>query len=85
MLHVTAHFDAGDIDKFNDSPFKKSPNVYHSKRRYDQKGINMHYSTTFEAVGGSTGDKDLDNMRFRTTSKEVHNEEKVKFGAQSNP
>ena len=60
MLHVTQHFDAGDIDKLNNSPVGKSNIVYHAKKRFKEPSVNMHYSTTFEAVGGSTGDRELD-------------------------
>ena len=81
MLHVTQHFDAGDIDKFVESPFKRTANVYHSKRRFESKAVNMHYATTFESVGGSTGDKQLDDLRFRTTQSDFHNNESVRFGA----
>lgn len=45
----------------------------------------MHYSTTFEAVGGTTGDKQLDDMRFRTTQRDEHNNDKIRFGMQANP
>ena len=76
-MHVTQHFDAGDIDKFDHSPLKKTNIVYHAKKRFTQPNINMHYTTTFEAVGGSTGDKQLDDMRYRTTQREEHNTEKV--------
>ena len=85
MLHVTQHYDAGDIDKHDQSPFKKSTIVYHPKRRFNSLHINMHYSQTFDAVGQSTGDKELDAMRFRTTQMDTHNEEKVKFGVRANP
>ena len=85
MLHVTQHFDAGDIDKFNESPFRKTNIVYHAKRRYPSSNVNMHYSTTFEAVGGTTGDKQLDDMRFRTTQRDEHNNDKIRFGMQANP
>ena len=57
MIHTTQHFDAGDIDKFNNSPFRRTNIVYHAKKRFTSPNINMHYSTTFEAVGGTTGDK----------------------------
>lgn len=80
MLHVTQHFDAGDIDKFNNSPVGKSNIVYHAKRRYPNNSVNMHYSTTFEAVGGSSGDPELDDQRFRTTQRDEHNSSKVAFG-----
>ena len=60
MLHVTHHFDAGDIDKFNESPLARKTIVYHSKRRFPSSEVNMHYTTTFTAVGGSSGDKELD-------------------------
>ena len=85
MLHVTQHYDAGDIDKHDKSPFKKSTIVYHPKRRFNSLHINMHYSQTFDAVGQSTGDKELDAMRFRTTQMDTHNDEKVKFGVRANP
>ena len=85
MLHTTQHFDAGDIDKFNDSPFKRNNIVYHAKKRFTSPAINMHYSTTFEAVGGTTGDKQLDLMRFRTSQGMEHNNDKVRFGANANP
>jgi len=45
----------------------------------------MHYSTTFEAVGGTRGDKTLDDMRFRTTQRDEHSYENVKFGNNANP
>ena len=85
MIHVTQHFDAGDIDKFNDSPFRRTNIVYHAKKRFTSPEINMHYSTTFEAVGGSTGNKQLDDMRFRTTNGDVLNNEAVRFGMNANP
>ena len=78
MLHVTAHFDAGDLDKYNTSPMKKANIVYHSKRRFPSIENNMHYGTTFEAVGrNSGGDPELENMRFRTTHRDEHSNEKV--------
>lgn len=73
MLHVTHHFDAGDIDKFNESPFKKTNNVYHARRRFPSMHQNMHYSKTHEAVGAVIGDKELEDMRFRTTQMDTHN------------
>ena len=86
MIHTTQHFDAGDIDKFNNSPFRRTNIVYHAKKRFTSPNINMHYSTTFEAVGGTTGDKQLDDERFRTTNKDEHNSSKIGFGKmQANP
>ena len=46
----------------------------------------MHYNRNFEAVGTSSGDKDIDNLRFRTTNMDEHNTSKVKFGnVEANP
>ena len=69
MLHVTGFFDAGDIDKFNNSPTKTN-NVYHSKRRFPSPHINMHYHETHKLVGASSGSEAQDNMRFRTTQRD---------------
>ena len=81
MLHVTGHFDAGDIDTFDKSAVKQKSNVYHAKRRFMSPDINMHYKETFKAVGNEKGIKnDLDEMRFRTTQQLEHNNEKVRFG-----
>ena len=66
MLHVTGHFDACDIDKFNNSPISRTNAVYHAKKRFIAPHINMHYGKTFDAVGASSGDKTLDGMRFLT-------------------
>ena len=85
MLHVTHHFDAGDIDKFNESPFRRTNIVYHAKKRFKSPGENMHYTKTFDAVGTSTGDKELDNLRFRTTNRDEHSTEKVSFVVDANP
>ena len=85
MLHVTHHFDAGDIDKFNESPFRRTNIVYHAKKRFKSPGENMHYTKTFDAVGTSTGDKELDSMRFRTTNRAEHSPEKVSFVVDANP
>ena len=85
MLHVTHHFDAGDIDKFNESPFRRTNIVYHAKKRFKSPEVNMHYTKTFDAVGTSTGDKELDNMRFRTTNRAEHSPEKVSFVVDANP
>ena len=85
MLHSTAHFDAGDIDKFNSSPFRRNNIVYHSKRRYQSSNINMHYNTTFEAVGKKSDDPQIDEMRFRTTNRDELSSEKVKFQIDPNP
>ena len=70
MLHTTQHFDGGDIDTFNNSPLGRKINVYGSKKRFPQLEVNMHLATTYEAVGGSTGDKYLDEQRFRTTMRD---------------
>jgi len=66
MLHVTGHFDGCDIDKFNNSPVTRTNGVYHAKKRFMAPHINMHIGQTFNAVGASSGDKELDNMRFVT-------------------
>ena len=40
----------------------------------------MHYNKNFEALGTSTGDKDFDMLRFRTTQGEFHSASKIRFG-----
>ena len=85
MLHVTHHFDAGDIDKVDQSPFKKLVNVYHAKRRFPSMHQNMHYNKNHEAVGTIIGDRELESMRFRTTQMDTHNHDKIKFGRRANP
>ncbi len=85
MLHVTNYFDAGDIDKFNESPLGRNKNVYGSKKRFPQLEVNMHLGKTFEAVGGSTGDKEYDNQRFRTTMHDQYDETRVRGGTWVNP
>ncbi len=45
----------------------------------------MHLGKTFEAVGGSTGDKQYDNQRFRTTMRDEYDETRVRGGTWVNP
>ena len=47
--------------------------------------VNTHYNRNFEAVGMTSGDKEIDNLRFRTTNMDEHNTAKVKFGVEANP
>ena len=42
----------------------------------------MHYGQTFTIVGEDTGDKDFDDLRFRTTNRDEFNFNKTKFGLQ---
>lgn len=79
-MHMTSYFDAGDIDKFNNSPVARNNCIYHAKKRFKSPDVNMHYSQTTHAVGVSSGDRDLDKMRFQTTNQMEHNETKVRFG-----
>ena len=79
MLHVTEHFDAGDIDLLDGSPIRAKARVYHAKRRFPSPDVNMHYGTTHQIVGGTTGDKDLDDQRFRTTQKSEFCNDKIAF------
>jgi len=69
MLHTTMHFDAADIDKYNEEPMNRKKVVYGSRKRFLSPDVNMHIGQTFEAVGASTGDKDFDNQRFSTTQR----------------
>ena len=85
-LHVTGHFDAGDIDKFDTNVVGRNNTVYHTKRRFMSPEVNMHLKETFRAVGESSGSKEIDDMRFRTTNRMEHNNEKVRFGgSNANP
>lgn len=77
---MTSYFDAVDIDKFNNSPVARNNCIYHSKKRFRSPDVNMHYQQTTHAVGVSSGDRDIDNMRFTTTNMAEHNETKVRFG-----
>ena len=83
MLHVTAHYSAVDIDKFNNHVVGKTNIPYHAKRRFPSPHQNMHYNKNFEAVGVLTGDKDFDSLRFRTTQTDYHNADKLRFGCSS--
>ena len=83
MHHVTKHYDATDIDKFNGNVTGKTNIVYHAKRRFPSPLQNMHYNKNFDAVGQATGNKEFDMMRFRTTQSEFHNAEKIRFGGHS--
>ena len=85
MLHTTMHFDASDIDKYNESPLGRKKIVYGSRKRFMSPEINMHIGRTFEAVGASSGDKDYENQRFNTTQRQQFSVEKIKFGARANP
>jgi len=85
MLHVTGHFNATDIDKFNGNPVNRNQGVYGSKKRFPSPDVNMHLGQSFHAVGVTSGDANLDNMRFRTTQREQFSIEKVKFGGKANP
>lgn len=80
MIHVTKHYDATDIDKFHSNVNGKTNTVYHAKRRFPSPHQNMHYNKNFDAVGTSTGDKEFDMQRFRTTQGEFHSYGHTKFG-----
>ena len=85
MLHTTLHFDATDLDNYNESPLGRSKVVYGARKRFLSPDINMHYGKNFDAVGNATGDKDFDNLRFTTTQATHFSIDKIKFGARKNP
>ena len=73
QLHTTGHFTACDLDTYNNEVLGRRNTVYGSKRRFMSPAVNMHYGQTFVIVGEATGDKDFDDLRFRTTSRETFN------------
>lgn len=85
MLHATSYMTGGDIDKCNESPFRRTNQLYHAKRRFPSIQVNMHYQKNFDAVGTSTGNKELDNMRFRTWNRDEHSTQKIQDRNRANP
>lgn len=84
-VHLTAHFTAGDIDAYNDSPIGRAQRVYRPKKRFLSPEINKHLGQTVVLVGASSGDAELDNMRFKTTNRDQFSIETIKFGKKANP
>lgn len=57
------HFDAADIDSYNENPLVRSKVVYGSRKRFLSPEVNMHIGRSFEAVGATSGDKSIEAHR----------------------